>query len=170
MSKKNIILIGMSGAGKSTLGVILAKELAYAFVDTDLLIQEKYGKPLQAILDQEGNQAFAQKEEEVLSGLVCDQTVISTGGSAIYYPKAMAHLKAIGHIVYLQVPYQEVLRRIGSAANRGILIPPGLTLVDLCRQRQPLYRQYADMTLEVGQEESQVTVNRLKKELEKLDF
>lgn len=161
----NIILIGMSGAGKTTLGVILAKRLGYDFVDTDLLIQHKYGKLLQEIIDQEGNAKFAEKEEEVLSEIQFVHSVISTGGSAIYYEKAMANLKALGTVVYLEVPYAEIIRRIGSPENRGILLPEGFTLEDLYRQREPLYRKYADLILPVGREETEVTVRRFIEEI-----
>lgn len=162
MKPNNIVLIGMSGAGKSTLGVILAKRLGYDFVDTDLLIQQKYHKLLQEIIDEEGNEAFAQKEEELLGEIIYQNTVISTGGSAIYYEKAMKHLKELGKVVYIAVSFQEIMRRIGSAQNRGILIPEGLTLEDLCLQREPLYRKYADIVLEVEKEETEQTVQRLK--------
>ncbi|RRD94321.1 shikimate kinase [Clostridiales bacterium COT073_COT-073] len=166
MRKQNIILIGMSGAGKSTLGVILAKRMGYDFIDTDLLIQQKYGKLLQTIIDEEGNQEFARKEEALLSEIMFEQTIISTGGSAVYYEKAMEHLKTQGIIVYLAVPFAEILRRIGSPENRGILIPTGFTLEDVCRQREPLYLQYADIVLPVGKEETEMTVRRLQREIE----
>ena len=84
MKQNNMILIGMSGSGKSTLGVILAKRIGYDFVDTDLLIQQKYHKLLQEIIDTEGNTEFARKEEAVLREVDFKRTVISTGGSAGY--------------------------------------------------------------------------------------
>ena len=163
---ENIILTGMSGAGKSTLGVILAKRIGYAFVDTDLLIQQKYHKLLQEIIDTEGNAEFARKEEAVLKEIDFRRTVISTGGSAVYYEKAMANLKRQGLVVYLAVPYREILRRIISPGKRGILIPEGLTLEDVCREREPLYRRYADLVLPVTRERTEITVRRLQQAIE----
>ena len=166
MQTNNIILIGMSGSGKSTLGVVLAKRLGYDFVDTDILIQQKYHKLLQEIIDSEGNAEFARKEEKVLSEVDFKRTVISTGGSAIYYEKAMENLKRQGLVVYLAVPYEEIMRRIISPAKRGILIPEGLTLEDVWREREPLYRHYADLTLPVEREKVETTVQRLQQAIE----
>ena len=59
----NIILIGMPGSGKSTLGVLLAKAIGYSFVDTDLIISRRAGKPLQKILDNDGLDSFLELEE-----------------------------------------------------------------------------------------------------------
>ena len=166
MQTNNIILIGMSGSGKSTLGVVLAKRLGYDFVDTDILIQQKYHKLLQEIIDSEGNAEFARKEEKVLSEVDFKRTVISTGGSAIYYEKAMENLKRQGLVVYLAVPYEEIMRRIISPAKRGILIPEGMTLEDVWREREPLYRHYADLTLPVVREKVETTVQRLQQAIE----
>ena len=170
MQTNNIILIGMSGSGKSTLGVVLAKRLGYDFVDTDILIQQKYHKLLQEIIDSEGNAEFARKEEKVLSEVDFKRTVISTGGSAIYYEKAMENLKRQGLVVYLAVPYEEIMRRIISPAKRGILIPEGLTLEDVWREREPLYRHYADLTLPVVREKVETTVQRLQQAIEGARF
>ena len=166
MQTNNIILIGMSGSGKSTLGVVLAKRLGYDFVDTDILIQQKYHKLLQEIIDSEGNAEFARKEEKVLSEVDFKRTVISTGGSAIYYEKAMENLKRQGLVVYLAVPYEEIMRRIISPAKRGILIPEGMTLEDVWREREPLYWHYADLTLPVVREKVETTVQRLQQAIE----
>ena len=99
----NVILIGMPGCGKSTIGVVLAKTLRYDFIDGDLLIQERTGKRLQEIIDFDGLDVFYRIEDEVLSGIDCEWTVIAPGGSAVYYPDAMAHLKELGAVVYIQL-------------------------------------------------------------------
>ena len=85
----NVVLIGMPGAGKSTLGVLLAKLMGYSFVDTDILMQQKYGALLGQILKKNGNSAFLKLEEETMLGLETDNTVIATGGSAIYSKAGM---------------------------------------------------------------------------------
>ena len=88
----NIILIGMPSSGKSTVGVILAKTLGKAFIDTDLLIQQREGKTLQEIIDENGNDYFHMVEEAVLLGVEAENTVIATGGSAVYFPDALEKL------------------------------------------------------------------------------
>ena len=60
---KNIILIGMPACGKSSVGVILAKTAAMSFVDTDLLLQEKEGRKLQYIIDDQGLDEFSVNPE-----------------------------------------------------------------------------------------------------------
>ena len=86
---KNVILIGMPGAGKSTVGVVLAKHLGYTFLDSDLVIQQKYGKLLHELISEHGVEGFWKIENDVNAGLACDRTVIATGGSAIYGKEAM---------------------------------------------------------------------------------
>jgi shikimate kinase len=143
----NIILIGMPGCGKSTLGVLLAKNLAYHFLDSDLLIQQKAGKKLQDILDQDGNEAFGKLENEVNLSLDIQNTVLATGGSAVYWEESMLHLKSIGLVVYLQVPYEELKSRITNMDSRGIVIPEGKTFRDIYEERNILYLKYADLVI-----------------------
>ena len=81
--KDNIVLIGMPGAGKSTLGIVLAKILCMDFVDADLLIQQSCDKSLQRLIDTLGPDAFLEIENQVLSEMSFEHSVIATGGSAI---------------------------------------------------------------------------------------
>ena len=106
--KSNVVLIGMPGAGKSTLGIVLAKIMALKFVDADLVIQEQMDKTLQTIIDAMGPDGFIQIENEILSDLEAEETVIATGGSAIYSDEAMKHLSDIGVIVYLEISYDSL--------------------------------------------------------------
>ena len=110
---KNIILIGMPGAGKSTVGVILAKALGMEFCDTDLIIQKNENMLLQDIINNNGIEYFKQCEEKNILTLTCQNTVIATGGSAVYSEKAMAHLKSGGSTVYLSV-FQRSYRFLSS--------------------------------------------------------
>ena len=105
---ENIILIGMPGSGKSTIGVVLAKALGYSFIDSDLLIQEKYQTKLSQLIDENGDAGFIQIENDVNKQLSPQNTIIATGGSAVYGKEAMEHFKEIGTIIYLQVPYKEI--------------------------------------------------------------
>lgn len=102
-NQENVILIGMPGAGKSTLGVLLAKALAKTFIDTDLLIQEQAGATLQQIVDEQGYQVLRQLEEAVLCSLTTHNSVIATGGSAVYSEPAMRYLKEQGRCIYLRL-------------------------------------------------------------------
>ena len=144
----NIALIGMPGAGKSTVGVVLAKRLGYRFQDSDLVIQDTYGRLLHELIEERGIEGFLEIEEWINSGLDCDRCVIATGGSAVYGQKAMRHLSEIAKVVYLKLPYGEIEERIGDLNARGVTVRPGQTLRDLYEERTPLYEKYADLTVE----------------------
>lgn len=143
----NVVLIGMPGAGKSTLGVLLAKLLGYSFVDTDILMQQKYGDLLGDILKKNGNGAFLELEEKMMLSLDLDNTVIATGGSAVYSQPGMYHLRENSVCVYIQVPYRLLAMRLGNLKQRGVVLPDGFTLLDLFNERAPLYQKYADITV-----------------------
>ena len=144
----NIILIGMAGCGKSTLGVLLAKSLGMNFLDTDLVIQQREGKRLQEIINNDGLEYFRRAEDSALLSVNVDDTVIATGGSAVYYDDAMVHLKSGGKCVWLSLPFDEIEHRIRNIKTRGIAIAPGKTLFDVFEERQPLYKKYADIIVD----------------------
>ena len=143
----NIVLIGMPGCGKSTVGVVLAKVMGMHFCDTDIVIQQREGRKLQDIINEDGNDAFLRCEEEALASLDIDGAVIATGGSAVYSDKAMRHLKESGKVVYLKVSESEIERRLADFAARGVAIKDGMTVKDLYNERIPLYERYADITV-----------------------
>jgi shikimate kinase len=148
MSKKdNVVLIGMPGSGKSTLGVVLAKKLGFDFMDGDIEIQNQYGKTLEELIDIHGDAGFIQIENDVLAGLDVKNTVIATGGSAVYGEGAMAHLAEIGTIVYLDVPEEELNGRLGNLKARGVVCNGKTTVKEIFEERLSLYRKYAEITV-----------------------
>lgn len=157
----NIVLVGMPACGKSITGVVLAKTMRKSFVDTDLLIQEKEQRSLQEIIDTDGIEYFKQAEEAVLLALQTDNTVISTGGSAIYYPKAIDHLKETGKIVYLKVSLDTVESRLDNIKTRGVAMGKDDTIADLYARRIPLYEKHADVVIEADGLEVEKTVEKI---------
>lgn len=145
--KTNLTLIGMPGAGKSTIGIILAKNLSLGFIDTDVLIQINRQKSLQQILDESGHLGLRAVEEEEILKLNVSRHVIATGGSAAYSDKAMTHLKAMSMIVFLEVSFHEIERRIRNFNSRGIAKAEHQTFRELYDERQVLYRKYAELTV-----------------------
>jgi shikimate kinase len=143
----NIILIGMPGAGKSTIGVLLAKACGHAFVDTDLLIQDREGLLLQQIVDRHGHMELRRIESEVCSTLALENSVVATGGSVVYCAEAMQRLAGLGTVVWLQLPLPLVIDRLGDFGARGLAKSADQTIADLFNEREPLYRRYADITI-----------------------
>lgn len=148
MNKDNIILIGMPGAGKSTVGVVLAKKLGYAFVDSDLIIQSKEGRLLHEIISKRGIEGFWKIEETVNASIEAHRCVIATGGSAVYGAKAMEHFKQIGSIIYLQLSCDAIADRLWDLSERGVTLKEGQGLPELYDERIPLYEKYADVTID----------------------
>ncbi len=152
----NIILIGMPGSGKSTVGAVLAERTGKHFVDTDVLIENREGRALQTIVDQDGYLALRAAEEEVLLALDCRETVIATGGSAVYSASAMEHLKADGVVVFLNVDLATLKSRVPDFGNRGLAKRRDQSVEDLFAERDALYRRYADVAVDAtgaGREE-----------------
>lgn len=148
MQKENIVLIGMPGVGKSTVGVILAKVLGYQFIDADLVIQEQEGRLLREIIAQEGTDGFIQVENRVNASINVHHAIIATGGSVVYGKEAMEHLGSIGTVIYLEVAYPELEKRLEDIKGRGVVLREGQTLRDLYEERTPLYEKYADIRIQ----------------------
>lgn len=162
MSRRDdsIILVGMPGVGKSTVGVLLAKELAKNFVDTDLLIQLAAGRSLQQILDQEGYLALRDWEQKILLGINPGNQIIATGGSAVYSEAGMLHLKSLGRVVFLDLPAVDLLARLTNFEQRGIAKRPEQSFDDLYLERNRLYKNYADMSIDCeGKNAAQIVEN-----------
>lgn len=163
--KNNIVLIGMPSCGKSTIGVVLAKAIGYRFVDSDLVIQERTGKLLSEIIEEEGLDTFNQIENDVNASLDYNKAVIATGGSVIYGNKAMEHLRSIGVVVYIELPLESLKERIGDLNARGVSIKDGQTFDELFEERKPLYEKYADITIHAEGLSIREMVYKLKDEL-----
>jgi|TARA_B100001939_G_scaffold69883_1_gene58291 shikimate kinase len=143
----NISFIGMAGCGKSTVGGILSSQLDISFVDTDLLIEEKFKLSLEQLKKKKGYEFVRQAEEEVILRLDENIKVISTGGSAVYSEKSMLHLSSFSKIMYINTPLDEIKQRIGDGQERGLAAPDGLSIDDIYKERVPLYNKWADITL-----------------------
>ena len=144
---KNIVLIGMPGAGKSTVGVVLAKAMPMRFLDTDLSVQERMGECLQDTINREGKEGFLKIENEVLSTIHVENTVIATGGSVVYGKEAMAAMEDGGVLVYLQYTYPTIESRLTNLDIRGVAMGPGETLRQVYDDRIPRYEAAADVTI-----------------------
>jgi len=145
-----INLIGMPGAGKSTVGVLLAKLTGLRFTDTDLEIQVREAATLQQILERDGYRRLRAIEQEVLLAIPLDKAVISTGGSVVYSEPAMRRLQAAGPTVYLAADLSTLEQRVAAAPLRGIASNSGDSFAQVYAERTPLYRRYADLTVDAA--------------------
>ena len=148
MPATTISLIGMPAAGKSTIGVVLAKLSGLRFVDTDLNIQVEAGATLQQILDSKGYRYLRSFEEEVLLGIELEGAIIATGGSVVYSEAVMQKLTTAGPVVYLEADMATLQHRVAAAPMRGIACAVGQDFVDIFAERTPLYKRYADISVD----------------------
>ncbi len=147
MKQNMFILVGMPGAGKSCMGRTLSSKLNMKLVDTDKLIEERVGKKLQTIINEEGIDTFRKIEEEVLLTVSEDNAIVSTGGSAIYSERAMKRFNEIGHVIYLYCSYETIKERIGDFSKRGVVLKEGQDLKGLFDERHPLYKSRSGITV-----------------------
>ena len=171
-----VYLIGCRGAGKSSIGLELARRLDYAFLDTDLLIAEKGGRPIAEIVDRAGWQGFRELEEAVLLQLAGRKScVVATGGGAVLHRDVWQQLKSKGTVVWLTADLKVLCERIGGDPNSKVM-RPSLTgkniceeLKDVMAQRFSLYEEIADITVDTGKMTVDVAVDRIAEFLSRQD-
>lgn len=114
---ENIVLIGFMGAGKSTVGRLLAQKSGRYFLDADTLIESEAGRRIDEIFKKEGEHAFREMERRCARWLAaCVRgSVISTGGGMA---SVVEHLARIGTVVYLKLPWEEIVRRLTPQERR----------------------------------------------------
>jgi shikimate kinase len=151
--KENIFLVGMMGAGKTTVGSLLARRLKLRFVDTDHEIEARTGVHIPLIFEIEGEAGFRKREAQVLAALTReDGLVLATGGGAVLDEENRANLANRGIVVYLSVPPEMLWERLRQDKKRPLLqvADPLGKLQELHAQRDPLYREVADIIIEGG--------------------
>ncbi len=137
------------GAGKSTVGKQLARVLGKEFVDTDQEIERRSGADISWIFDVEGEDGFRKREASVIDELTQKQgIVLATGGGAVADKDSRARLAARGTVVYLEASIEQQLDRTNRDRNRPLLSnsdDPREVLEALMAERDPMYREIADM-------------------------
>ncbi len=166
-NKTNIVLIGMPASGKSTVGVILAKVLGMKFIDTDLRIQEREKALLSEIIKNKGVDTFLGCEEDALLSLNTENTVIATGGSAIYSDRGMKHLSENAVVIYLKVNKDILFSRLNDINERGVVLKGGQSMDDMYEERILLYEKYADMVIDEDNLTIEETVGKITELLQK---
>lgn len=140
-----IALIGFMGAGKTTVGHIVAERLGAPFVDTDVVIEQRLGRPIRSVFEREGEAHFREIEHLTVAELVRGpEAVVSLGGGAVQDARTRAVLRN-ARVVYLQVGYEEALVRIRGDEYRPMLHRPDLS--ELYARRRPIYQELAAITV-----------------------
>lgn len=137
-----VTLVGMPASGKTTIGRKLAARLQWTFVDVDKLIEDGEGCRLCDVISAQGLPAFLDIEAHYAASVTGQQLVIAPGGSVVYRERAMEHLRSLGPIIYLELSFRDLARRLSDLTARGVAIAPGSTLEDLYAERVPLYERY----------------------------
>jgi shikimate kinase / 3-dehydroquinate synthase len=153
MTSRNIFLVGLMGSGKTTVGRALAKRLGMHFADSDHEIEARTGATIPWIFEIEGEVSFRRRESEVIRDLTARTgIVLATGGGAILDPQNREYLKTRGTVIYLRAGVNSILHRTSNDKNRPLLqtADPRKKLEDLAREREPLYREVAHITMDTG--------------------
>jgi shikimate kinase/3-dehydroquinate synthase len=169
---KNIFLVGLMGAGKTTIGRLLSKKLNLEFVDSDQEIEARTGASIAWIFEIEGEASFRRREAEVIRELTERQgIVLATGGGAILSKENRAYLEARGCVVYLRASVGHILRRTTHDKSRPLLQTknPREKLLQLLTERDPLYRQSADLIVDTGEHNVHVIVSKIVNELARMN-
>jgi shikimate kinase len=147
---RNLFLIGPMGAGKSAVGRQLARMLHLDFVDSDDEIESRTGVDIPFIFEKEGEEGFRKREAKVIDDLSqLDGIVLATGGGAILEPDSRSRLGARGFVVYLSTSVTQQLQRTNRGRERPLLGngDPAEILQRLMTERDPLYREIADLVV-----------------------
>ena len=160
----NFFLVGLMGAGKTTVGRALARKTGKTFYDSDHEIEARTGVRVATIFDIEGELRFRDRESSVIADLVrMDNIVLATGGGAVLRAENRAELSRHGVVVYLRASIDDLLARTMHDKNRPLLqtADPRAKLQSLLEQRDPLYREVADIVVDTSQQNVNLLVSRL---------
>lgn len=165
----NIFLIGPMGAGKSTIGRQLAEALGYSFLDSDQEIQQRTGVDIPTVFEFEGEAGFRARERQVIEDLTeQDGVVLATGGGAVMFAENRQRLAARGFVIYLHCSAEQQHMRTARDRNRPLLDTqdPLAKLKDLMAEREPVYRQVADMVVSTERRGTVSVVKEIVRRLE----
>jgi shikimate kinase len=157
------------GAGKTTIGRQLAITLGFDFADSDHEIQNRTGVDIPTIFEFEGEEGFRLREAQVIDDLTKRQNlVLATGGGVVSTPENRKHLASRGTVIYLYCSPEQQFERTCRDKNRPLLQTgdPKQRLIDLMEQRDPLYRQVADLVVSTERRTAAAVVKDVKRKLE----
>jgi len=152
------------GAGKTTIGRLLARKLNRRFIDSDHEIEARTGATIPWIFEIEGEACFRKREADVIRDLTAQEgLVLATGGGAVLNPESRAYLAERGTVIYLRAAIGSILQRTAHDKSRPLLqtADPRAKLEQLLEQRDPLYREIADLVIDTGRPNVQSMVQTI---------
>jgi shikimate kinase len=166
---QNIFLVGPMGAGKSTVGRQLAESLSYTFKDSDQEIQRRTGVDIPTIFEFEGEEGFRARERQVIEDMVAEERIVlATGGGVILNAENRQNLASRGVVIYLHCTPEQQHARTSRDRSRPLLQTedPLTRLRELMEERDPLYRQVADMVVSTEKRGTASVVKEIRRRLE----
>ncbi len=173
MTPKNIFLVGPMGAGKSSIGRRLAKALSKDFFDSDKEIEKRTGVGIPLIFELEGEFGFRRREADMIGRLTAlDDIVLATGGGSVLDPENRGRLASRGYVIYLTAPLALLLERTVQNRNRPLLQAPDRISVlrSIIEEREPLYRQIADLIVKTNRRSVRHVVTDIVKQITPNDY
>ena len=153
--KTNIALIGFMGTGKTAVGEVLAEKLGRSFVELDLLIEQKAGKSIPDIFQQDGETAFRELEIDVTNEVSKDKNlVIACGGGIVLNKMNIERLRKSARMVYLTASPRVILKRVANEEGQRPLLEvdnPTLVTREMLRFRKPFYERAADIKIDTSE-------------------
>lgn len=168
----NIFLVGLMGAGKTSVGRALARRLHRAFYDSDEEIERATGVRIPVIFDIEGEAGFRAREARMLAELVRRRNIVlATGGGAVLSEQNRKLLKANGTVIYLHAAVHDLWLRTRHDRNRPLLQSGDALakLAELYAQRDPLYREIADLIIDTGSQSVKSLAHKIEQRLARFD-
>jgi shikimate kinase len=168
----NIFLVGLMGAGKTSVGRMLARRMHKEFLDADAEVEKITGVKIPVIFEIEGEPGFRAREEKMIDQLTAmNDIVLATGGGAVISPANRTFLKERGRVIYLRAAPEDLWRRTRRDRNRPLLqtADPLGRLRALHEQRDPLYREVADLIVDTGSQSVAHLTSQIQQLLLKLD-
>ncbi len=163
--KRNLALIGFMGSGKTTIGRLASRRLDLQFLDTDVLLEERYGMSVREMFSANGETEFRRLEKLLIDDL-CSRTglLIATGGGVVLNQENVSNLRKNSLVLLLQAEPHTLISRIGSVDSRPLLATasnPVERLSQLLLERGEAYRQAAHCKINSDLLDADETVERV---------